>query len=374
MAELADPEVRPTCIWWRSGGHWPERERPRHHRWPVRQYAPGPARAGPSFAQGGPHDVPVLATYFSVRRGRDPFFKFFMRTIFPRQVKDYEEKFGIRFIGWYNVAYGWDFDNVILLDLPDYATIDKLEKDEAHPRTRPSRRRVDLRTPPLDVPARADGTRSRVPPVDSPDSTEATNGRPQRPARRARGATPPSNAPISSSRRPSSCASSSTPTGADRELGGLTLIDEEPDYLSIAPDLTLPQPQPLPGRGHRRVGQRDRGHRERRRSSSSSTTRPTSTRRSPRRPARRRAARRADRRGRPASRPPASRPRRPSRSARTRTPPPPTRGPPARASPSTPTTTRPPPIGCTTSRSSTRSAASAARRACSRSSRAPRPG
>ena len=78
-----------------------------------------------------PGQVPVLATYFSVRRGRDPFFKFFMRTIFPRQVKDYEEKFGIRFLGWYNVAHGWDFDNVILLDLPDYATLDKLEADEA---------------------------------------------------------------------------------------------------------------------------------------------------------------------------------------------------------------------------------------------------
>jgi hypothetical protein len=75
--------------------------------------------------------VPVLATYFSVRRGRDPFFKFFMRTIFPRSVKDYEERFGIRFIGWYNVAHGWDFDNVILLELPDYATLDRLEHDEA---------------------------------------------------------------------------------------------------------------------------------------------------------------------------------------------------------------------------------------------------
>ena len=75
--------------------------------------------------------MPVLATYFSVRRGRDPFFKFFMKTIFPRQVRDYERKFGIRFIGWYNVAHGWDFDNVILLDLPDYATLDKLEADES---------------------------------------------------------------------------------------------------------------------------------------------------------------------------------------------------------------------------------------------------
>ena len=107
--------------------------------------------------------MPVLATYFSVRRGRDPFFKFFMRTIFPRQVKDYEEKFGIRFIGWFNVAHGWDFDNVILLDLPDYATLDKLEARRSHARARPSGRRVDLRTPPLDVPARADGPRPRVP-------------------------------------------------------------------------------------------------------------------------------------------------------------------------------------------------------------------
>jgi glutathionyl-hydroquinone reductase len=75
--------------------------------------------------------VPVLATFFSVRRGRDPFFKFFMKTLLPRQMKDYEQKFGIKFMGWYNVAHGWDFDNVILLDLPDYATLDKLEKDEA---------------------------------------------------------------------------------------------------------------------------------------------------------------------------------------------------------------------------------------------------
>jgi hypothetical protein len=74
--------------------------------------------------------VPVLATYFTVRRGRDPFFKFFMKTLFPRQVREYEQKFGIRFLGWYNVAHGWDFDNVILLELPDYGTLDRLEADE----------------------------------------------------------------------------------------------------------------------------------------------------------------------------------------------------------------------------------------------------
>jgi hypothetical protein len=78
----------------------------------------------------GGESVPVLATFFSVRRGRDPFFKFFMQKLFPRQVKRYEDQFGMRFLGWYNIAYGWDFDNVILLELPDYETIDKLEADE----------------------------------------------------------------------------------------------------------------------------------------------------------------------------------------------------------------------------------------------------
>ena len=89
-----------------------------------------PARSAKRLQEAA-RPVPVLATFFSVRRGRDPFFKFFMKTIFPRQIKEYEEKFGIRFVGWYNVAHGWDFDNVIMFDLPDYATLDKLEADEA---------------------------------------------------------------------------------------------------------------------------------------------------------------------------------------------------------------------------------------------------
>jgi hypothetical protein len=88
-------------------------------------------RPSPLRSEENTEPVPVLATFFSVRRGRDPFFKFFMKTLLPRQMKQYEEKFGIKFIGWYNVAHGWDFDNVILLDLPDYATLDKLERDEA---------------------------------------------------------------------------------------------------------------------------------------------------------------------------------------------------------------------------------------------------
>src|SRR5687767_896494 len=92
-----------------------------------------PRRCPPAVPDPGGDDspVPVLATYFSVRRGRDAFFKFYMKTLFARQMREYADKYGIRFLGWYNVAHGWDFDNVILLELPDYATLDKLEADES---------------------------------------------------------------------------------------------------------------------------------------------------------------------------------------------------------------------------------------------------
>src|SRR5258705_3912781 len=89
-----------------------------------------PKRSTNHWRTSGP--VPVLATYFNVRRGRDPFFKFYMKTLFPRQVREYSEKYGIRFIGWYNVAHGWDFDNVIMFELPSYGVLDELEKDEGN--------------------------------------------------------------------------------------------------------------------------------------------------------------------------------------------------------------------------------------------------
>ena len=186
--------------------------------------------------------MPVLATYFSVRRGRDPFFKFFMRTIFPKQVKDYEEKFGIRFLGWYNVAHGWDFDNVILLDLPDYATLDKLEADEGTRALGHRAGEVDLRTPPLDVPARAHGSRSRVTTLRLPDTS---GGEPAWIATCDLLGELASDAALERSGLhlpvDRAAAGSSSITISDRiaVLGGLTLIDEEPDYLSIAPDLTF---------------------------------------------------------------------------------------------------------------------------------------
>ena len=175
-------------------------------------------------------------------------------------MKDYEEKFGIRFIGWYNVAHGWDFDNVILLDLPDYATLDKLEADEAtralghragewiferhHSMFLRERMGPDLEyhPDPMSISTRQHAARRRANGRSTMDTATTTCSGSSRP-------TPPSSGPTSSSRPPSSSASSSTATrSASPSIGGLTLIDEEPDYLSIAPDLIVPQPQPLPRR------------------------------------------------------------------------------------------------------------------------------
>ncbi len=161
-----DPRPRP-----RRG---PARLAGRRPRATIAAAEPAACRPADPTTSRGSLPVPVLATFFSVRRGRDPFFKTFMRTQFPKQVKIYEEKFGIRFLGWYNVAHGWDFDNVILLELPDYATLDKLEADEGHPGPRAPGRRMDLRAPPLDVPPGADGSRPRVPRLGREEATPWT--------------------------------------------------------------------------------------------------------------------------------------------------------------------------------------------------------
>ena len=179
--------------------------------------------------------MPVLATYFTVRRGRDPFFKFYMKTLFPRQVRQYSEKYGIRFIGWYNVAHGWDFDNVILFELPSYGVLDEMERDDGDPVDRPSWVGMDDGTPPLDVPPRADGTRAQDPPVGGRTwKDDATPPSPTWPV------TPRSSGPTSSSARASSWSGSWLPTRRKiRDLGGLVLIDDDPDYLAVAPDGTF---------------------------------------------------------------------------------------------------------------------------------------
>ena len=221
--------------------------------------------------------VPVLATYFTVRRGRDPFFKFYMKTLFPKQVRQYSEKYGIRFIGWYNVAHGWDFDNVILFELPSYGVLDEMEpRPPGSSRARPSWLGMDDGTTPLDVPPRADGTRAQDPTCRRPDmeGPDATPPSPTWPVMLR------SSGPTSSSARASSW-SGSWPAHPAKipALGGLILIDDDPDYLAVAPDGTFRSRSRISTtRRPRGVDLRDGGHRDGRWSSLSCTTRPTSSR------------------------------------------------------------------------------------------------
>ena len=75
--------------------------------------------------------MPLMLTFFNVRRGRDTIFKQGMRRFFPRQQREYERKYGIRFVGWFNVTEGSDWDNLIVLDLPSYGVLDELYADES---------------------------------------------------------------------------------------------------------------------------------------------------------------------------------------------------------------------------------------------------
>jgi len=75
--------------------------------------------------------MPLMVTFFNVRKGRDAVFKRGMRHFFPRQAKRYEEEYGIRFVGWFNVTEGSEWNNVMILDLPNYAVLDRLYADPA---------------------------------------------------------------------------------------------------------------------------------------------------------------------------------------------------------------------------------------------------
>ena len=75
--------------------------------------------------------MPLMVTFFNVRPGRDTLFKQGMRRFFPRQQRRYEEDYGIRFVGWFNVTEGSDWDNVIVFDLPSYAVLDRLYADQS---------------------------------------------------------------------------------------------------------------------------------------------------------------------------------------------------------------------------------------------------
>jgi hypothetical protein len=75
--------------------------------------------------------MPLMVTFFNVRKGRDAIFKRGMRHLFPRTVRRYEEQYGIRFLGWFNVSEGSDWNNVVILDLPTYGVLDRLYADPA---------------------------------------------------------------------------------------------------------------------------------------------------------------------------------------------------------------------------------------------------
>jgi len=73
--------------------------------------------------------MPLMVTFFNVRRGRDALFKRGMRHFFPSTMRRYEAEFGIRFLGWFNVTEGSDWNNLVILDLPSYAVLDRLYAD-----------------------------------------------------------------------------------------------------------------------------------------------------------------------------------------------------------------------------------------------------
>jgi len=73
--------------------------------------------------------VPLMVTFFNVRKGRDTMFKQGMKRFFPRTARNYAEQYGIQFVGWFNVTEGSTWDNVIILDLPNYAVLDRLYAD-----------------------------------------------------------------------------------------------------------------------------------------------------------------------------------------------------------------------------------------------------
>src|SRR5450755_3664989 len=95
---------------------------------------------------------------------------------------------------------------------------------------------MDLRTTPFDVPPRADGHRSRVPPVTEANAMDRTR-----------------IDLLSALARDASLERSDYLVRAAeqfqrfldanahsiKEIGGLTLIDDDPDYLTIAPDLSF---------------------------------------------------------------------------------------------------------------------------------------
>src|SRR5664279_1650407 len=103
-------------------------------------------------------------------------------------------------------------------------------------RARSSGRRMDVRTTSLDVPPRADGHRPRVPPVNGGEAMDRT--RIDLLSALARDASlERSDYLVRAAEQFQRFLEANT--SSIKEIGGLTLIDEDPDYLAIAPDLTF---------------------------------------------------------------------------------------------------------------------------------------
>jgi hypothetical protein len=75
--------------------------------------------------------MPLMVTLFNVRKGRDWLFKRGMRGRVPKEMRRLEEQYGIRFVGWFNVTEGSSWDNCVVLDLPNYAVLDRLYAEPA---------------------------------------------------------------------------------------------------------------------------------------------------------------------------------------------------------------------------------------------------
>ena len=178
--------------------------------------------------------MPLMVTFFNVRKGRDLIFKRGMRHLFPPAAaarRRREEEYGIRFVGWFNVTEGSTWNNLVILDLPNYAVLDALYAD---PRTRGfghMGRRVDLRLEAHDLPARADGSGLRVQAV-----TERSAGSPRLVALRELAAE------AELERRDFLYEATEQlrrflDSNRDRlrEIGPIKLVDDEQDYLLYHP-------------------------------------------------------------------------------------------------------------------------------------------
>ena len=153
-----------------------------------------------------------------------------------------------------------------------------MEARRGHPGDRPPGRRMDHGTPPLDVPPRADGTRAQGPPVGGRHMEASTERRSS--ADMARDAEIERSdflVRAGEQLRPVH----GRPPGRIRQLGGLVLIDDDPDYLAVAPDGTFRSRSRVLRRGDAASGSRTPRSSRPPPSWSSSTTPPTSSRRSP---------------------------------------------------------------------------------------------